>query len=156
MIPVKKKSPWRKRILWSVLALVVIGAGIYMYYALQKFEDTDKVKANFTVNALDFIREFQDNDSAANAKYKGKTVIINGTVSAVEAADSATMNIKIVDTTTGNLIIFAFQEQHLAEAKTVKEGDLVSIKGAFSAGLYNEILGIKKIDFGRSALNKTK
>ncbi|TXJ27042.1 MAG: hypothetical protein E6Q24_08940 [Chitinophagaceae bacterium] len=156
MTPDKKKTPWMKRVLWSVFVLVVIAAGIYWYVASEKFADTDKVKADFTVNAIDFIREFQGNDSVANAKYKDKIVIVNGTVSAVEAADSASMNIKFIDTTTGSYAIFAFQEQHLAEAKTVKEGDIVSIKGSFSGGTYSEILGVEKIDFKRSALNKTK
>jgi uncharacterized membrane protein len=156
MIPVKKNSPWRKRILWSVLALVVIGAGIYWYVATEKFADTNDRKAAYTVNAMDFIREFHANDSAANAKYRDQIITVNGTVSAVEPADSATMNIKFVDTTTGSYVIFAFQEQHVAEAKTVKEGDIVSIKGSCSGGTFSEILGVEKIDFKRSALNKTK
>lgn len=156
MIPVKKKSPWRKTILWSVLALVVIGAGIYWYVATEKFADTNDREAAYTVNALDFIREFHANDSAANTKYRDKIITVNGTVSAVEPADSATMNIKFVDTTTGSYVIFAFQEQHVAEAKTVKEGDVVSIKGSCSGGTFSEILGVEKIDFKRSALNKTK
>lgn len=156
MIPVKKTSPWRKRILWSVLALVVIGAGIYWYVATEKFADTNDREAAYTVSAIDFIREFHANDSAANAKYRDKIITVNGTVSAVEPADSATMNIKFVDTTTGSYVIFAFQEQHVTEAKTVKEGDIVSIKGSCSGGTFSEILGVEKIDFKRSALNKTK
>lgn len=156
MIPVKKTSPWRKRILWSVLALVVIGAGIYWYVATEKFADTNDREAAYTVDAMDFIREFHAGDSAANAKYRDKIITVNGTVSAVEPADSATMNIKFVDTTTGSYVIFAFQEQHVAEAKTVKEGDIVSIKGSCSGGTFSEILGVEKIDFKRSALNKTK
>ncbi len=151
-----KKSPWKKRILWSILILVLVLAAIYWYVATEKFADTDKVKADYTVNAIDFIREFQGGDSAANAKYKDKIVIVNGTVSAVEPADSASMNIKFIDTTTGSYAIFAFQEQHASDAKTVKVGDNVSIKGSFSGGVYSEILEVEKIDFKRSALNKTK
>jgi len=156
MTPPKKKSPWLKRVLWSVFVLVVIAAGIYWYVATEKFADTNDREAAYTVNALDFIREFQANDSAANAKYRDKIITVNGTVSAVEPADSATMNIKFVDTTTGSYAIFAFQEQHVAEAKAIKEGDIVSIKGSCSGGTYSEILGVEKIDFKRSALNKTK
>ncbi|MGN6293678.1 MAG: OB-fold protein [Chitinophagaceae bacterium] len=145
-----------KRVLWSIFALVVIAAGIYWYVATEKFADTNDREAAYTVNALDFIREFHEGDSAANAKYRDKIITVNGTVSAVEPADSATMNIKFIDTTTGSYVIFAFQEQHVAEAKTIKEGDIVSIKGSCSGGTYSEILGVEKIDFKRSALNKTK
>ena len=156
MTPDKKKPSWMHRVLWSVFVLVVIAAGIYWYVASEKFADTNDREAVYTVNALDFIREFHESDSAANAKYRDKIITVNGTVSAVEPADSATMNIKFVDTTTGSYVIFAFQEQHVAEAKTIKEGDLVSIKGSCSGGTYSEILGVEKIDFKRSALNKTK
>lgn len=150
----KKKKSLAKKIGLTVLALVIILAAIYIYYATQKFEDTNSVKADYTVNAIDFIQEFQKSDSAANAKYRDKIVTVNGTVSAIEPADSATVNLKIIDTTTGSYIIFAFQEQHAAEAKSLKEGDKVSVKGSFSAGTYSDILGVEKIDFKRSALNK--
>lgn len=156
VVTVKKRSSWTKRILLGILILVLIGAGIYWYVATEKFADTNDRKAAFTVDAMQFIKEFHDNDSAANAKYHDKIVTVNGTVSAVEPADSATMNVKFVDSTTGSYVIFAFQEQHLAEARTLKPGDVVSIKGSFSAGVYSDILGVEKIDFKRSALNKAK
>ena len=156
MIPLKKKSPWKKRILWSVLILILAGAGIYIYYATQKFDDTNEVKADYTVEFPAFIKEFLASDSAANAKYRDRIVVVNGTISAVEPADSATTNVKFVDSTSGSYVIFAFQEQHAAEAKKLKEGDVVSFKGSCSGGTFSEILGVEKIDFKRSALNKTK
>ena len=64
------------------------------------------------------------------------------------------MNIKIIDTVSSSFIIFAFQEQHLSEPKTVNVGDTVSIKGSFSAGIFSQIMEVVKIDFKRSALNK--
>ena len=135
------------------LLLVVIAAGIYWYVATENFSDTIDRKAAFTVNAVDFIREFEKNQSEANKKYKDKIVTVNGRVSEIEAADT-TMNIKIIDTASKSFIIFAFQEQHLSEPKTVKVGDTVSIKGSFSAGIFSEIMELVKIDFKRSALNK--
>jgi hypothetical protein len=44
---------------------------------------------------------------------------VKGIVTATEPADT-TMNIKMSDTTTGSYLIFAFQEQHMAEAKKLK------------------------------------
>ena len=64
------------------------------------------------------------------------------------------MNIKFVDTTSGSYAIFAFQEQHIAETKTVKVGDSVSIKGSCSGGILSEILGTESITFKRCTLNK--
>ncbi len=147
------KRSWLKKLLITLLILAVIAAGIYWYLATEKFADTKDRQAAFTVNAVDFIREFEKDGAAANQKYKDKIITVNGRVSEIEAADT-TMNIKIKDTASNSFIIFAFQEQYASEPKTVKPGDTVSIKGSFSAGIFSEILEVVKIDFKRSTLNK--
>ena len=149
----KQKRPWLKKMMIAGLVLVVIALGIYWYVATEKFSDTKGRKAAFTVNAVDFIREFEKSDSAANIKYTDKIITVNGIVSEIEAADT-TINIKFIDTSSGAYSIFAFQEQHLAEAKTLKVGDSVSIKGSCSGGLFSEILGSEFITFKRCTLNK--
>ena len=149
----KAKRPWLKKLLIAFLVLVGIGAAIYFYIALEKQPDTKNEKADFTVNAIDFIREFEKDDKAANKKYAEKIITVNGMVSEIEAVDT-TVNIKFIDTTSGSYAIFAFQEQHVAEAKTVKVGDSVSIKGSCSGGILSEILGTESITFKRCTLNK--
>jgi uncharacterized membrane protein len=151
--PVQKKRSWLKKLLIASLVLIVILAVVYWYKASEKFSDTQGKKADYTVNAIDFIREFQQNHEAANKKYTDKIITVNGTVSEVEAADT-TLNLKFIDTTTGSYAIFAFQQQHLAEAKTVRPGDPVSVKGSCSGGIYSEILGVESVSFKRCALNK--
>lgn len=153
MITVKKKTSWVKRILIGGFILLLAGVIAVWFIFNEKFTDTKERKAAYTVNAMDFIHEFEKNDSLANIKYAEKIITVNGRVSETEAADT-TINIKMIDTATGNFIIFAFQQQHLKEAKQMKEGDSVSIKGSCSGGIYNEILEVKKIDFIRSAVNK--
>lgn len=149
----KPKRPWLKKLLITGLILTAIGAGIYWYIATEKFADTKDRKAAFTVNAIDFIREFEKDDKAANKKYVDKIITVNGTVSEIEAADT-TMNIKFIDTLSGSYAIFAFQEQYIAEAKTLKVGDSASIKGSCSGGVLSEILGSEFITFKRCTLNK--
>ena len=147
----KTKSKYKK-ILIGLLILSLAGAGIAWYIFTEEFTDTAKQKPDFSINAMDFIKEFQQNNSLANKKYIEKVVAVNGIVSAIEAADT-TANIKFVDTATGNYIIFAFQQQHLADAKKLQQGQQVSIKGSCSGGTYSQILGIQYITFKRAALN---
>ena len=149
----KAKLPWLKRLLLAGLILIGVAAAIYWYIATEKFADTKDRQAAFTVDAIDFIREFEKDDKAANKKYADKIITVNGIVSEIEAADT-TMNIKFVDTTSGSYAIFAFQEQHIAEAKTLKVGDSASIKGSCSGGILSEILGTESITFKRCTLNK--
>ena len=149
---IKKKKPWLKRTLVAVLAIVVILAGVYWYYATEKFSDTKMRKADYTLNAPDFIQEFNRDIKAANEKYTDKIIVLNGKVSEVEAADT-TLNIKFIDPATSSYAIFAFQQQHLAEAKSIQQGDSISIKGSCSGGIHSEILETTAISFKRSTLN---
>lgn len=151
-------QPDRKRkririILAAALILAAAAVGIYWYIADEKFSDTKDRKAAYTVNAVDFIREFDNDNAAANQKYDGKIVTVNGIVSETEAADT-TINLKMIDTTSGSYAIFAFQDKHLDEAKTVKVGDSVSVKGSFSAGVLSKLLRKTSITFKRCTLNK--
>jgi hypothetical protein len=150
----KPKRSWVKKLLIIILILIVSGAAIYWYIATEKFADTKDRKAVFTENAIDFIREFRKDDSASNRKYRQKIVTINGRVSELESPDSATVNIKFIDTITGDYAIFAFQEQYLSEAKSIKVGDSISVKGSCSGSIYSDLLDAYNIGFIRSTLNK--
>ena len=140
---------------WMITGFVLfLAAGGFIWYIFtEKFADTSAVKSDYTVQAIDFIKEFQQDMSLANKKYSEKIVVVNGIVSAVETADT-TANIKMVDTASGAYIIFAFQQQHLAEAKQMKAGDKVSIKGSCSNGAFSNILETESITFKRCAVNK--
>lgn len=146
----------RKKLKSIILAVIIVTlafAGGIWYVFTQKFTDTTKEKADYTINAFDLINEFKKNDSLANKKYAEKIITVTGLVTEVEAADT-TVNIKMADTTSGSYAIFAFQPQNLTEAKAIKEGDKVSIKGSCSGGVYSQILETEFITFKRCALTK--
>ena len=146
----------RKKLKSIILAVIIVTlafAGGIWYVFTQKFTDTEKEKADYTINAFDLIKEFKNNDSLANKKYAEKIITVTGLVTEVEAADT-TVNIKMADTTSGSYAIFAFQQQNLTEAKAIKEGDKVSIKGSCSGGVYSQILETEFITFKRCALTK--
>lgn len=141
-----------KKILFGGFLLLLIGAGIYWYIATDTFSDTKGRKAEFSVKADDFLKEYQTDSKQANLKYIEKIVEVSGIVSATEAADSS-INIKIADTTSGSYVIFAFQDKDMDEARSVKAGDLVTIKGSCSGGVYSSILETWAITFKRSTLS---
>ena len=153
MADTTKKRKWLKWTLLSLLVLAIAGAVIVWRIFTDTFSDTSGLKPDYTLNARDLIADFQKSDSAANRKYAEKLILVRGVVTEVEKADT-TVNIKMADTTTGAYIIFAFQQQHLAEAKTIKEGDSVAIKGSCSGGAYSQILETEFITFKRSTLVK--
>jgi hypothetical protein len=149
------KNPKNKKVLkWSLVTagvLLLIGTGVYFYFATLSHDDTASLKADYTVEAIPFIKEFEKDYQAANKKYAEKIISVKGIVTAIEPADS-TMNIKMTDTTTGSYLIFAFQDQHMAEAKKLKPGDRAVIKASCSDGIYSEILGTYFVSFKRSTI----
>lgn len=149
--PTNKKKLKRFFIIAGILLL--IGAGIYLYTILKPHEDTVNVKTDFTVEAIPFIKEFEQNVADANIKYAEKIIEVTGIVTATEAADT-TINIKMEDSSTGSYLIFAFQKQYLDQARTLKPQDVVTIKGSCSDGIFSQILGTYFVSFKRSTLVK--
>jgi len=149
------KNHMSKKVLkWLLISggsLLLIAIVAYFYYATRTHEDTAGLTVDYTVEAIPFIKEFEKDYKAANKKYAEKIIAVKGIVTATEPADT-TLNIKMADTTTGSYLIFAFQSQHMPEAKRVKEGDEVVIKGSCSDGVYSEILGTYFISFKRSTI----
>lgn len=150
----KNKRTWLKRMLLIGGVLLVGGIATIWYIFNLKYDDTKTVKADYTVNAADFLNEFKPGDSTVNKKYNDKIIVVNGRVSETEMAADSSINIKMTDTLTDNYIIFSFQDQSIDEAKKLKAGDSVSIKGSFSGGFYSDILEVMKVDFKRCTLNK--
>ena len=145
--------PWLKWLLGGLLVALLAGAVVIWYFFTLKFSDTSGLKPDYSLPARELIKEFQHNDSLANRKYAEKIILVRGVVTEIEAADT-TVNIKMADTVSGAYIIFSFQQQHLPEARKIKEGDSIAIKGSCSGGAYSQILETEYISFKRSTINK--
>ncbi len=141
----------RKKVFITLFVLLALGIAGIVYVFNLKYADSKKETADFTVNASTFINEFAGDNTLANKKYSEKIISVSGRVSSTEQADT-TINIKMEDSTTGNYIIFAFQNQYLKEAKQINEGDSVVIKGSCSGGIYSEILESSSVSFKRCTL----
>jgi hypothetical protein len=147
---------WLVKIVGLIAGPAIAWAGFAAtsnYLENEKFEDTANSSSAYTVNAMDLVREFQTNDSAANAKYRDKIITVNGNISSMELPNDSTVNIKFTDTT-GSYAIFPFEGEKANDVKKLKEGEMVSVKGECSGGVLSEILGIHSITFKRSTLNK--
>ena len=70
---------------------------------------TENVKADYTVNAADLIKEFIANDTSANKKYLEKVLIVNGKVSSADVLADSTSTIKFADST-GSYAIFSLEK----------------------------------------------
>lgn len=147
-----KGKKTRRNIIIGLLLLIIIAVGIYLYLISEKFGDTSGKKADFSVSANDFLTEFSSNLDAANTRYKDKYVSVSGRVSETDATATGEVNVKFADST-GNYIIFAFQDQDIDDAKKLKAGDSVTIKANFSQGIKSDILETTSISFKRATVS---
>lgn len=140
------------------IAATVIGFNIASKQAEKKifdeaFTSTDNIKADYIFSADDMLKEFLANDTAANKKYTEKVLEVNGTAAAVETAADSTSTIRFEDST-GSYAIFSMEKSQLERVKTIKPGDVITIKAVCSGSIFSEILGTTSVSFKRSILNK--
>lgn len=147
---------WLKKFAWIIIGPVMAFASYKLgekYVMAETFTSTNDIKADFTVNANDLIREFISNDTAANNKYREKIIVVNGKTTQVERLSDSTTTIQFADST-GSYIVFSFEKEQYEQVKEIKTGEEVSLKGSCSGSIHSEILGTTAITFKRATLNK--
>ena len=147
---------WLPKLIWLLTGPVLAYGGYKMgekYIMGERFDDTVNIKADYTVNSVDLIREFAANDTAANKKYREKILAVTGTVSQAEIKADSTVNIKLIDTTR-HFLNFSLDKKDFLKTKSIKAGDNISLKGVCSGSDYSMILDSTSINFKRATLNK--
>jgi hypothetical protein len=150
-------SPVKKQYL-KLIFLIIGPVFAYTGYKMgekvvmnETYKTTDQVKTDFTIEAADLLKEFITNDTSANKKYTEKTILLNGSASAIEILEDSTSTIKFSDST-GSYAIFSLEKNQIEKVKTLQQGNSVSVKGVCSGSIYSEILGTTAITFKRAIL----
>ncbi len=145
-----------KKTLWILAGPVFVFISflvIEKYLMGKTYDDTNNVKADYTITASELLTEFAVNDSAANKKYREKIVSVSGVASHVEVAADSTVTIKFIGTT-NHYIIFPLDKSLFERSKNLAAGQTVSLKGSCSGSSYSMILDSTSIDFKRTTFNK--
>jgi hypothetical protein len=145
------KKKWLRWILLAIVAIAMIGAGVFYYVMTADFADTSTEKPAYSVTAMQLLTDFQQSDSLANKKYTEQILAVSGRVSEVERADTSA-TVKFVDTLTGSYLIFDFQSGASRAAASLQPGDSVTLKGSCSGSIYSRLLKTHMISFKRSVI----
>src|SRR5690349_10889315 len=92
-----KKIPMRswKKILTGVIMLALAGVG-YGWYSYQKAPpDIRAEKAGIEITAIDLLKAFQQDETAGNAKYVDKVLIVTGTVTGIQTDSSGQATVSL-------------------------------------------------------------
>lgn len=124
-----------------IIVLLVIGAGIGIYYfqVIDKDTETAAEKSiDYKVNVIDMLSEFEQDTESANTKYNNKTIEISGIVSEIE------MNGENID------VLFESDESmstinvqlipDMKKNSSIESGKAATVKGIYVG--FNEELGI--------------
>jgi hypothetical protein len=123
----------RKKIIIVAVLLVAAAAGIYAWREFnRKNEDLSGVKEKYAVDAVALINEFNGNDSAANARYLGQIVAVQGMVKQVEKDEDGKFTVVLGDTADMSSVRCALDSTHASNATALQRGQSVKVKGAFT------------------------
>jgi hypothetical protein len=156
ILTVLPRNAWLKKPAWILAGPLFAFLGFMLiqgYIKNEKFSDSSNVKADFTLNAPDLLREFTTNDSAANKKYQEKMLEISGNASSVEILGDSTSTIKFADSS-GSYAIFSLEKDQVEKVKKISNGDPVTLKGVCSGSIFSERHATTSIRIKRSTINK--
>ncbi len=134
----------KKIIIWVIVVLLLAGAG-GGYYAYQEYnrkqKDTADLKADFTAPAVAILEEFQQDEKAANLKYNGKVLKIDGLVKDLIRDDKGFYSVVLGDTASMSSVRFSMDSLHNEKAATLVKGSKTTLKGICTGYNADEMLG---------------
>jgi len=107
----------KKKVFISILILAVVGFGVYKYM-YHEHRDIATEEASYTATVQEVFGAFKADESAANAKYANKTLVIKGKISEID------FEAKIV--TVDQNLSATFTD---LPAKALRVGDAITLKG---------------------------
>ena len=117
-----------KKLIWSFLFAAIIIASLYLYREYnRKPANLVNTKPAFIVTASNLVNEFEIDEAAANIKYLGKIVQVNGTAASVAYSKDTLVNIMLGDGL--HRVGCQFDKRHTAGLEKLQEMHTISIKG---------------------------
>ena len=120
----------KKRTIIGGIVVVIALAGGYGWYQFNRtVPGLADVRADFSVNATDLIKEFVSSEDAANKKYLNKILAVKGMVKNVESAQST---IVLGDTSDMSGVRCVVDSTASSTIGSLQKGAVITIKGAIT------------------------
>jgi hypothetical protein len=115
----------------SFIALSAILAAIYMYNL--KHTDMAKARPDYVITSSLLQKAFEDDETAASAKYIDKILEVSGKIASVESADNSTVNIILL--TENDLSGVSCTFPAISDPSKFSIGDEITLRGKCSGFL---------------------
>jgi hypothetical protein len=115
----------------SFIALSAILAALYMYNL--KHTDMAKARPDFVITSSLLQKAFEDDETAASARYIDKILEVSGKIASVESADNNTVNITLL--TESDLSGVSCTFPAISDPSKFSIGDEITLRGKCSGFL---------------------
>ena len=130
-----------KRIILILLVIVILAGGWYAYRAYTgKVKSLTEVKSDISITATDLISAFEKDTATANKQYMGKVIEVTGNVKSVEKEEGAA-TLSLGESGTMSSVRCSMDTSFIQKAASIQEGSAITIKGACTGFISEELLG---------------
>ncbi|MBC5772838.1 hypothetical protein H8S95_02085 [Pontibacter sp. KCTC 32443] len=129
-----------KKFILITLAAAVIAAIVGFLLYNKPHRDTASAESDFVVEAPVLLKEFTENEAAANQKYLDKVVAVRGKVKSVTPDDEGNINLTLDADNDMAGVICTFPKADAESAGSINEGEEVTVKGVCTGVLMDVVL----------------
>jgi hypothetical protein len=131
-------KPFVKIALFVVFFFAVGAMLVALIMFNKKHTDTAKAKPDFVVTATVLQKEFEDNETAASARYINKILEVSGTIASITQTDSLNLNVSLKTGNDMSSVICTFHNR--ADNPRFNQGDEITLRGECSGFLMDVLL----------------
>ena len=127
------------KILLGVVVFIALGGiGAALYFFNLQHKNLGKAKPDFVITAIDLQKAFEDNESAATAKYVNKVIEVRGSIESVKPGEGNILNVTLKTGSDLSSVICTFARD--ADPSKLNAGNQVTIRGECSGFLMDVLL----------------
>ena len=131
-----------KKKFFAAISMLVLVAGSYGYMEYTRgSKDLLYTKADYISIAKDLIKEFEQNEKAANEKFINKVIAVNGTVKDVIEDGDKFYTVMLGDGASTSSVRCSMDANHQSEAALLQLQRNVTIKGICTGFNADDLLG---------------
>lgn len=124
------------------IALLLLVTAIYIYREYNRTkQDTALIKPDYSTPVMQLISEFNNDETKSNKKYWDKVIELTGRLKQLNADEGGAYTLVLGDSMENTSIRCSMDSLHNQEAKHVKEGETVKVKGICTGYNKDELLG---------------
>lgn len=131
-------KPFVKIALFVVFFFAVGAMLVALIMFNKKHTDTAKAKPDFVITATVLQKEFEDNETAASARYINKILEVSGTIASITQTDSLNLNVSLKTGNDMSSVICTFHNR--ADNPRFNQGDEITLRGECSGFLMDVLL----------------